>query len=264
MSGRPRATLAELAARASSCRDPAELRRLAADLVWDPRAGVRGLAGRLLRRARRLEAERERVEALYAGVRRLRRRGFARVAGVDEVGMGPLAGPVVAAAVVLPDDLELPGLDDSKRLSAAERERLAREIRARALALSVAAASHREIDRLDIRRAGLVAMRRAVEALRPRPDHVLVDARELPDLGIPQTPVVRGDAREAPIAAASIVAKVHRDALMRRLDRRHPGYGFARHMGYPTPEHLEALARLGPSPVHRRSFGPVARVLASR
>ncbi len=264
MSSGRRATLAELAARSSSCREPDELRRLAADLVWDPRAGVRSLAGRLLRRARRIEAERAREEALYEGLRRLRRRGFVRVAGVDEVGMGPLAGPVVAAAVVLPDDLRLPGLDDSKQLAATERERLAREIRARAVAVAVAAASHREIDRLDIRRAGLLAMRRAVEALRPRPDHVLVDARELPELGIRQTPVVRGDAREAPIAAASIVAKVHRDALMRRLDRRHPGYGFARHMGYPTPEHLDALARLGPCAVHRRSFGPVARAFGMR
>ena len=250
MSRGARPTLADLAARAAACREPEELRRLAADLVWDPRAGVRGLAGRLLRRARRIEAERAREASLYERVEHLRRCGFTRVAGVDEVGMGPLAGPVVAAAVVLPADFRLPGLDDSKRLAPAERERLAREIRARAAGVAVAAASHREIDRLDIRRAGLLAMRRSVEALRPRPDHVLVDARELPELGIPQTPVVRGDAREAPIAAASVVAKVHRDALM--------------HMGYPTPEHLEALARLGPSPVHRRSFGPVARLLDPR
>jgi len=182
-----------------------------------------------------------------------------RVAGVDEVGMGPLAGPVVAAAVVLPRRPELPGLDDSKRLAASVRERLAEAIRRHALGVGVAEVWPPLIDRLNVYRAGLLAMTRAVRALPEAPDFVLVDARTLPDLALPQRALVRGDARDASIAAASIVAKVHRDAIMRRLDRRFPAYGFCRHMGYPTPEHLDALHRVGPSPVHRRSFAPVAR-----
>jgi ribonuclease HII len=162
----------------------------------------------------------------------------------------------VAAAVILPERFELPGLDDSKRLVRAARERLAAAIRAQALCFAVGHASRAEIDRHNILQASLLAMRRAVEALGTAPEHVLVDARTIPRLGIPQTAVPRGDADDASIAAASIVAKVHRDALMRRLDAAHPGYGFARHAGYATREHLAALRRLGPSPVHRRSFAP--------
>ncbi len=179
------------------------------------------------------------------------------VAGVDEVGMGPLAGPVVAAAVVLPDRVDLPGLDDSKRLAPPVRERLARAIREQAVALWLATVSPAEIDRRNIYRAGLEAMRRAVEGLGRTPDHVLVDGREVPRLAVPQTRIVGGDRSDGSIAAASIVAKVHRDALMVRLERRYPGYGFARHKGYATREHLEALLRLGPCPAHRRSFAPV-------
>jgi ribonuclease HII len=182
------------------------------------------------------------------------------VAGVDEVGVGPLAGPVVAAAVVLPPRVSLPGLDDSKQLTREDRERLDVEIRAQALAVSVAEASIEEIDRLNILRASLLAMLRAVRGLGVAPDHVLVDARTIPDLAVPQTAVVDGDARDGSIAAASIVAKVHRDALMRRLDAALPGYGFAQHKGYATREHLAALARLGPSPQHRRSFAPVSQL----
>src|SRR5690606_14347445 len=169
-----------------------------------------------------------------------------RVAGVDEVGMGPLAGPVVAAAVVLPDRVELPGLDDSKRLLRGERERLAAAIRGQALAIAIGEVWPAELDRLNVYRAGLEAMRRAVAALAPAPEHLLVDARTVPGTAVPQTPIVQGDARDGSIAAASIVAKVHRDAIMRRLEDEHPGYGFARHMGYATREHLAALRRLGP------------------
>ena len=188
----------------------------------------------------------------------LRAAGCRLVAGVDEVGMGPLAGPVVAGAVVLPDEVDLPGLDDSKKLSRVTRERLDVAIREQALAVAVAEVSPEEVDRLNVYHAGLTAMRRAVEALDARPDHLLVDARTIPGIGVPQTGIVGGDALDASIAAASVVAKVYRDATMQRLDTQHPGYGFARHKGYPTAQHLLALKRLGPSPVHRRSFAPVA------
>jgi ribonuclease HII len=182
------------------------------------------------------------------------------VAGVDEVGVGCLAGPVVAAAVVLPERVDLPGLDDSKRLARAAREALDARIRAQALALAVAEVEPREVDRLNVLRASLEAMRRAVEALALRPDHVLVDARTIPSIRAPQTALPHGDARDGSIAAASIVAKVHRDALMRRLDARHPGYGFAEHKGYATLAHRDALQRLGPSPIHRLSTAPVAQL----
>jgi ribonuclease HII len=169
---------------------------------------------------------------------------------VDEVGVGPLAGPVVAAAVVLPPRVDLPGLGDSKQLSRSQRERLDAAIRAQALAVAVEELPPAEVDRLNVLRASLEAMRRAVEALSVRPDHVLVDARRIPAIRAPQTS----------LAAASIVAKVHRDAIMRELDARHPGYGFTRNKGYATREHLAALGRLGPAPVHRRSFAPVAQL----
>jgi ribonuclease HII len=161
--------------------------------------------------------------------------------------------------VVLPARVQLAGLDDSKRLAAPARERLAAEIHATALAVAVAELWPDEIDRRNIYRAGLEAMRRAVAALSVAPDHVLVDARTIPDLAVPQTPLVGGDAIDGSIAAASIVAKVHRDALMQRLDTRFPGYGFAKHMGYGTREHLRALDALGPCALHRRSFAPVAQ-----
>jgi ribonuclease HII len=173
--------------------------------------------------------------------------------------MGPLAGPVVAAAVVLPERVALRGLDDSKRVPAPERERLAAAIRDQALALAIGEVWPDEIRRLNVYRAGLEAMRRAVLALGTPPDHVLVDARTIPGIEAPQTPLVGGDARDGSIAAASIVAKVYRDALMVRLDADFPGYGFAEHKGYATASHLAALRRSGPCPLHRRSFAPVSQ-----
>jgi ribonuclease HII len=179
------------------------------------------------------------------------------VAGVDEVGRGPLAGPVVAAAVILDDLHPVKGLRDSKTLGPTTRERLAAEIRAKALCVSVAAASVDEIDRLNILQATLLAMRRAVEGLRLTPQQVLVDGNRLPSLKMPAEAIVKGDTKVAAIAAASIVAKVHRDALLCELHAVHPAYGFADHKGYPTPEHLAALRAHGPCPAHRRSFAPV-------
>lgn len=191
------------------------------------------------------------------------RAGNGPVAGIDEAGRGPLAGPVVAAAVML-DPRSIPhGIDDSKRLTAPARERLAREIRRTALAYAVARVSAKEIDRIGIVPATIRAMLHALAQLRIHPKGILVDAVHLPIEGVRQRSLVHGDQRCLSIAAASILAKVDRDACMRRMDARYPGYGFAQHAGYPTQAHLRALRALGPSPIHRRSFAPVSDVLHS-
>jgi ribonuclease HII len=187
----------------------------------------------------------------------LRLEGYARIAGVDEVGMGPLAGPVFACAVILPPGARLRGLDDSKKLPRALRERLAEEIASLALDLGVGWVSVEEIDALNIYRAGLEAMRRAVAALSAPPDVLVVDSRRVPGVDCRQESLHKGDGRVAAIAAASVVAKVRRDAHMAELDHLYPGYGFARHSGYSTREHFAALRSLGPCPAHRRSFEPV-------
>lgn len=179
------------------------------------------------------------------------------ICGVDEAGRGPLAGPVVAAAVILPPNTPLSGLNDSKKLSPRRRERLAAEIRATALAWAVAEASAAEIDEWNILRSTLRAMARAVAALPVMPDEVLVDGNQAPALEVPVRTIIGGDALEPAIMAASILAKTHRDARLVALDARYPEYGFARHKGYGTAAHLAALARLGPCPEHRRSFAPV-------
>lgn len=180
-----------------------------------------------------------------------------RVCGVDEAGRGPLAGPVVAAAVILDPGRRIDGINDSKKLSAALRQSLAVEIRAHALAWCVAEASVEEIDRLNILQATLLAMRRAVAGLPVTPERALIDGNRCPALTIPAEAVVKGDGKIASIAAASILAKTVRDQAMLVLHDSYPAYGFDRHMGYPTPEHLAALRRSGPSPVHRQSFAPV-------
>jgi ribonuclease HII len=185
------------------------------------------------------------------------------LAGVDEVGRGPLAGDVVAAAVILNPDSPIPGLDDSKKLTAHRREALAAKIRDTALAWSLGRASVAEIDRLNILQASLLAMHRAVQGLGIEPAYVLVDGNRLPHWPYASEPVVGGDARVPAIAAASILAKVQRDAEMAELESVYPGYGLARHKGYPTRQHLEALRQLGVTPVHRRSFGPVRELLAA-
>lgn len=186
------------------------------------------------------------------------------VVGVDEVGRGPLAGDVVAAAVVLAGDAAIPGLDDSKRLSATRRERLAAQLWQAGIPIAVGRATPAEIDALNILQASLLAMRRAVDALAIKPDLVLVDGHHLPDWDWRACAVVRGDSRVPEIAAASIIAKVTRDREMDALHGRWPHYGFDRHRGYPTAAHLEALRRLGPTPEHRRSFAPVRALLEDR
>jgi len=185
------------------------------------------------------------------------------VAGVDEAGRGPLAGPVVAAAVILDDRQPIAGLADSKVLSPRRRERLFDEIRAKALACCIAEASVEEIDRLNILQASLLAMRRAVEGLRLVPRRVLVDGNQLPTLNMPAAAIVSGDAKVPSISAASILAKVYRDRLCLALDRDFPDYGFAAHKGYPTAAHLAALRQHGACPVHRRSYAPVRAVLVA-
>jgi len=182
------------------------------------------------------------------------------VCGVDEAGRGPLAGPVVAAAVILDPRQPIAGLNDSKKLSAKRREALAMEIRERALAWAVAEASVDEIDRINILQASFLAMRRAVEGLRLRPEKALIDGNRCPALDCPAEAIVGGDGKVASIAAASILAKTVRDAGMLELHAEFPMYGFDRHMGYPTAFHLQALREHGPSRVHRRSYAPVAQL----
>ncbi|MGY8830585.1 ribonuclease HII [Pseudomonas sp. WS 5011] len=183
------------------------------------------------------------------------------VAGVDEVGRGPLCGAVVTAAVILDPARPILGLNDSKKLTEARREKLFDEIREKALAWCIARAEVEEIDQLNILQATMLAMQRAVEGLSVTPKLALIDGNRCPKLRVPSAAVVKGDSQVPAIAAASILAKVSRDREMQALDLQYPGYGIAGHKGYPTPVHLEALRRLGPTPIHRRSFGPVRALL---
>ncbi len=200
-----------------------------------------------VRAARRLQTLLTRERELWAS-------GLTRVAGVDEAGVGPLAGPVVAAAVIFPEGCGLPGVDDSKKLTPVRRATLALSIRENALAFSVALVTPEEIDRINVYQATLAAMGRAVDGLAIKPQYVLVDARRIPGCDLPQEAIIKGDAHCHAIAAASILAKTTRDALMRRYDDEFPGYGFAEHKGYPTEAHREAIRRLGPCAIHRLSF----------
>lgn len=233
---------------------PVELER---QLRADPRPSAQALLERFERRRRDNRAEGQRLRHMLRYERELWRAQVTLVAGVDEAGMSPLAGPVAAAAVVLEVDWRCPHVNDSKQLSAEQRSELAERIRREARAYAVAFAEPEEIDRLNIYWAGLLAMERAVRALGVVPEHLLIDARRLRELPIPQTRIVHGDALSLSIAAASILAKTERDARMIAYDAEYPGYGFAQHKGYPVRQHLGALSRLGPCPIHRRSFTPV-------
>jgi ribonuclease HII len=187
--------------------------------------------------------------------------GAARIAGIDEVGRGPMFGPVVAAAVILPNRCRLQGLTDSKQLTEKKRNELDIEIRAKALAWAIAEVDAETIDRINIRVASLLAMRKALEQLTLSPDYLLIDGRDMIDWNCPQQAVIQGDARSYSIAAASVLAKVHRDKLLVDLDTIYPGYGLAQHKGYCSREHLLALDRLGPTPLHRKSYSPVMQTL---
>jgi len=184
-----------------------------------------------------------------------------RIAGLDEAGRGPLAGPVVAAAVILPDGLLIPGLTDSKQVPEQERERLFELIRDQAVCYGIGSADERTIDEVNIFQATIIAMERALKALNPQPDYLLLDAISLPRVPLPQKPLIKGDCRSHSIAAASILAKVTRDRMMRELHEKYPRYNFQKHKGYGTKEHLRLLREHGPCAAHRKTFNPVARLL---
>jgi len=220
----------------------------------DPRQGVRKISEFLKKRYERERAERLRILNMLNFERVLWKSGIQAIAGVDEVGVGPLAGPVVAAAVIFPPGTELAGVDDSKQLEPEQRVKLAAAIRQSATAIGVGLAEVSEIDHLNIYHAALLAMRRAIEALSLKPEHLLIDARVIPGISIPQNSFNKGDGINFSIAAASIIAKTHRDRLMEELEKTYPGYGFAQHKGYGTSEHQNAIRGLGPCPIHRLSY----------
>jgi ribonuclease HII len=222
-------------------------RALEEELENDPRPGAKAILDAVAKRRHAHRAEGQRLRKMLRFEQALWSNGIVRVAGVDEAGMSPLAGPVYAAAVVFAPGSRLAHVDDSKKLDAKERARLAVEIKATAAAWCVGFATVEEIDTINIYWAGILAMRRAVEGLGARPEHLLLDARRLKDLDIPQEKIIRGDS----------LSLTSRDALMCELDAKYPGYGFAKHKGYPVKEHLAALTKLGACDVHRRSFGPV-------
>lgn len=231
-------------------------------LQADGRAGVKAVVERILSLRRREAAESRRLFERTSYERELWDQGFVHVAGCDEAGMSPLAGPVVAAACILRRDDPIRHVNDSKQLSPGQRAELAIEIKARAVTWAVGVTTHTEIDAINIYQAGLLAMRRALEGLSPRPHHVLLDARRVPGFDVPQTPIIRGDTLSLTIGAASILAKTTRDGMLVELDAKYPGYGFAVHKGYPVAAHVEALRRLGPCEVHRKTFAPVREAMA--
>ena len=225
-------------------------------LRFDTRKGVIKLIEKYERQIERMEQERILFYEKLKYENELRARGIRYIAGIDEVGRGPLAGPVVASAVILPEDFYLPGLTDSKKLSKQQRERFYDEIMNRAEAVSVQFLAAAEIDRLNIYQATKVVMIQAIESLAVRPEHLLIDAMELP-LETEQTSLIKGDLTSASIAAASIIAKVERDRYMEKLGADYPQYGFERHMGYPTKGHIEAIYQYGVIGEHRSSFAPI-------
>ncbi len=224
------------------------------ELSADRRASVQ----RLLRRYSKELAERQRLKELYHYEYEAQQEGAAYIAGVDEAGRGPLAGPVVVAAAILPVGLYIPKLNDSKKLSAKVRDELFDIIKEKAIAYAIATVDEKIIDRDNIYRATVGGMYEAVGKLDPQPQKVLVDAVPLDRLKMPSLSLIKGDARSASIAAASVLAKVTRDRFMEEYDREYPEYGFARHKGYGTADHLAALKEFGPCPIHRRSFSPVS------
>ncbi len=237
-------------------------RGLVEALETDSRQGAQHLAKRIRAGWRSNRSEGQRLHSLLRFEIELWAEGYSFVAGVDEAGMAPLAGPVVAGAVILPRNYKLRGLNDSKKILDPEmREELAKQIKQDAVCWSFGFAEVEEIDRINIYHAGLLAMQRAFQGLTCVPDFVLVDARRIPNCPSPQRGIIRGDALSASIAAASIIAKTTRDAYMLEMDRTYVGYGFASHKGYPTPEHCRTLKELGALPIHRRSFARVREVL---
>jgi ribonuclease HII len=239
--------------KAAQATAPGEIDDLIRALSSDSRAGVRKLAQQLTREQERQRAWAAKTTEMQRVEKALRTRGFDKICGMDEVGRGPLAGPVAAAAVILPASSAILRVDDSKKLSAKLREELAEAIKAEAVAWAVATEPESVIDAVNILEATKMAMGAAVKKLAPAPDILLIDALTIPS-AVPVKAVIHGDATCYSIAAASIVAKVYRDALMRRYDEQYPQYGFARNMGYGTAEHIAAIKKYGPCPIHRQSF----------
>jgi ribonuclease HII len=236
--------------------------KVRASLENDPRQGAQALLKAIKGRASANRSEGQRLKHLLKFELELYAQGFVLIAGVDEAGMAPLAGPVVAGAVILPKGYKLRGLDDSKKiLDEEKREALAVDIKRDAIAWATGWASSEEIDTINIYHAGLLAMRRAVEALSVAPEFCLVDARRIPHISQPQRGIIKGDELSMSIAAGSIIAKTTRDQHMAELDAQHPGWGLKSHKGYPTPEHFKAIKKLGVLPFHRRSFAPIKRAL---
>ncbi|PTX61271.1 RNase HII [Melghirimyces profundicolus] len=226
-------------------------------LLRDPRAGVQKLARSYLRKRDAERREKKRLEQMWQFERTYRDQGYRYIAGVDEAGRGPLAGPVVAAAVILPEGFDVTGLNDSKKLTPEERSSLRARIERGAVAWGIGVVDNAYIDEHNILQATFEAMRRAVAELEPAADFLLTDAAKVPGLSLPQEPIVKGDALSHSIAAASVIAKTVRDEWMIHAGKEYPQYGFDTNMGYGTPEHLAALDRWGACPLHRRSFAPV-------
>jgi ribonuclease HII len=232
-----------------------------AQLRKDPRPSAQAILEAVEKRRFARRAEGQRLRKMLRFETALWAEGLTHVAGVDEAGMSPLAGPVAAAAVILAPGTRIARVDDSKKLDARTRDELAEEIKHSAVAWAVGFAEVEEIDSINIYWAGLLAMKRAVERLGCTAQHLLIDARALKDVPTPQQRIIKGDAKSLSIAAASILAKTTRDALMAEMDLQYPGYGFAKHKGYPVKEHTTALSKLGACPIHRRSFTPVRQAL---
>jgi ribonuclease HII len=220
----------------------------------DERSGVKKAYEQFCRLRSVTEKERNRLEKMQVYENKLRQKGLKLIAGVDEAGRGPLAGPVVASAVILPEINKIQGINDSKKLSPAKRESLYKEIIDHAICWSIGISSVEEIDEINILQASLLAMRRAINGLSQMPEYVLVDAVTIPEISIGQLPLIKGDQKSINIAAASILAKVTRDKMMLELDCKYPHYGFSLHKGYGTAEHIKAIKKYGPSPIHRKTF----------
>lgn len=230
----------------------------------DPRQGVRELAVRLIKSQQAQVIEQARIQQLLVEEKKLWKQGYLLLAGIDEAGRGPLAGPVVAAACILPAKFNLPGLNDSKLLTESKREKLFIQIQVQAIDYATGSAEPAEIDALNILQATKLAMKRSIEGLTVRPHYLLIDAINLQDVQLPQLPLIGGDHLSASIAAASILAKVTRDRLMVQLHCLYPEYTFSKNKGYGTNEHMQVLKRLGPCPIHRKSFAPVKQEVSNR
>lgn len=226
------------------------------ELILDGRAGVQAAISKRKRELQKQVDEDLRLEKMLAYEKELYTQGIDLIAGVDEVGRGPLAGPVVAAAVILPENCKIPGLNDSKKIPKSKHKEIYEAVLQNAIAIGIGIKDNQVIDQVNIYEATKLAMREAIGQLEPQPQHLLIDAMRL-DLPISQTSIIKGDANSLSIAAASIVAKVTRDQMMEEFDRKYPGYDFAQNAGYGTAKHLAGLDQLGVTPIHRRSFEPV-------